>query len=61
VIPDTKKERRLSSSRRRDKLKSSKLSRTFNICVIIVVIIDERSMTVSNSGRPPSYHEKPDR
>ena len=27
---------------------------------VIIVIVDERSMTVSNSGRPPSYHEKLD-
>ena len=33
----------------------------FLIFIIIIVIVDERSMTVSNSGRPPSYHEKLDR
>ena len=33
----------------------------FLVFVIIIVTVDERSMTVSNSGRPPSYHEKLDR
>ena len=33
----------------------------FFVIIIFVAIIDERSMTVSNSGRPPSFHEKLDR